>query len=107
MQSVNQPLIMPKAKRFSPYSVSGASLSSTGIALEVESVGFHVSEVSRIARILADDPQLSNDEILRAIAIADRSIQQHRQSGKSVPFEVHRVRRILALAVDRRLNERP
>lgn len=69
-------------------------------------MGFHVSEVSRIARILADDPQLSNDEILDAIAIADRSIQQDRRFGRSVPFEVHRVRRILALVVEIRLKDK-
>lgn len=69
-------------------------------------MGFHVSEVSRIARILADDPQLSNDEILDAIAIADRSIQQDRRVGRSVPFEVHRVRRILALVVEIRLKDK-
>lgn len=69
-------------------------------------MGFHVSEVSRIARILADDSQLSSDEILDAITYADRSIQQQRQMGRSVSFEVHRVRRILALAIDIRLKEK-
>lgn len=65
---------------------------------------FHVSEVSRIASILADDPQLSNDEILNAIKIADRTVVRHRHADKAVPFEVHRVRRILALAIAKRLS---
>jgi uncharacterized tellurite resistance protein B-like protein len=78
----------------------------TDILSEVGSMGFHVSEVSRIARILADDPKLSSEEILHAIAIADRSIQQHRRVGRSVPFEVHRMRRILALVIDIRMRDR-
>ncbi|MBO6637655.1 MAG: hypothetical protein JJ920_04160 [Roseitalea sp.] len=65
---------------------------------------FHFSEINRIASILADDPQLSNDEILHAITVADRTVVRHRHADMAVPFEVHRVRRILALAIAKRLN---
>lgn len=69
-------------------------------------MGFHVSEVRRIAHILADDPQLSNEDILNGISSAERTIQQHRLSGSRISFEVHRVRRALALALEIRLKKK-
>lgn len=61
-------------------------------------------DIVRIACILADDPNLSNVEMLQAIKTADHSVEAHRRARKAAPFEVYRVRRILALAIAMRFD---
>ena len=61
-------------------------------------------DIVRIACILADDPDLSNAEMLQAIKTADHSVEEHRRARKAAPFEVYRVRRILALAIAMRFD---
>lgn len=57
------------------------------------------SEMMRIANILAGDGDLCDDTIETAIAAADRRLDSLGGNGNVVPFDLYRVRRILALAI--------